>query len=94
MSTTFKSFLTEMTVKQQAAIIAKDLLGALQVKMVDDVDDNLIQRAREIEHKSIQTAAGPWIISLFKIANKMFARVDPPNKEDKQIYFVPADQEA
>jgi hypothetical protein len=93
MKITFKHFLTEMAIRQQAALMAKDLLGTLNVKIIDDVDDKLLQRAKETKHKLIDTAVGPWIISLFKVADKIFARVDPPNNEEKQTYFIPADQE-
>jgi hypothetical protein len=93
MKITFKEFLTEMAIRQQAALIARDLLGTLDIRVVDDVDDKLLQRAKETQHKLIDTAVGPWIISLFKVADKIFARVDPPNKEEKQTYFIPADQE-
>lgn len=92
--TTFKIFLAEMVTVQMAAKIAKDLLGTLDVTQVSNVPEDDIMQAREINHKYIDTAIGPWVISTFKHAGKVFARVQPPKgASSKTTYFIPKGQQ-
>ena len=52
------------------------------------IDDHLIDTAKIVANKLISSAAGPWIINVFKVAERLFARVDPPKgTEVKQTYF-------
>lgn len=94
MRTTFKLFLAEMATVQMAAKIAKDLLGTLDVDQMSEVPENDVMQARELKHKYVDTAIGPWVISLFKNAGKVFARVQPPKgASTKTTYFVPRGQQ-
>jgi hypothetical protein len=89
-SISFKQYLTEAQVKAQVAHIATNLLGTLDVEQVESLPDNVIDNAKEDKHKFIDTAGGPWIVSLFHYAGKYFARVDPPKGAGaKQTYFIP-----
>lgn len=89
----FKQFITEEFARAQAAKVAKNLLGVLSVEEVPEVPEKVIMGAREEGHKFIDSAAGPWIVSVFKHAGKMFARVTPPKGvEGRQTYFIPTGQ--
>lgn len=91
MKSTFKQYLIEIEIKKQIAIVARDLLGTLNYTTSKNIDDALLNTARQEKHKLIDTAFGPWVISAFKTATQRFVQVVPPRGLDDidPIYLFP-----
>lgn len=67
---------------------ASQLLGADNVLLINknDFDDSQLDQAKEETTKRVSSAAGNWILRLFKSAKEAFVQVQSPDR--KVIYFT------
>lgn len=85
----FKAFLAEQDLRKQIVYVAQDLLDSPIIK-IDTIKERDIETAKEVTHKFVNSAAGPWVINVFKAAWGKFIRIDPPKGYDgEKTFYVP-----
>lgn len=88
-----ESILSEMAVVDEIINTIKGMLVASRVKSVN-LDEDMVDTAKEKSERRIQSAAGPWIIKAFvsalKYGQKKFCICYPANNSTKVAMYVPA----
>jgi hypothetical protein len=80
MKTTFKQFLAE-SADDAVFKVAADFLDTTPANLESvpkSVEDEVLDKGKEIKHDFIKAAIGKWVVRLFTALNKKFARVEAP----------------
>lgn len=91
---TFRQFLAETAqVSARLERAAIDMLdidkSSERIETSSQMADHYIDTAKEEERDFVYSAAGPWIISIFKVGDLRFARVTaPPGAGNKHLFFI------
>jgi hypothetical protein len=59
-----------------------------------DFDDNLIDKAKELESERVEVAGGKWVLHLFQYRTALFVQIEDPERRLAYAYAVPAVKEA
>ena len=94
MKPTFKQFLEEGAIYDRVERLALQMLGSKNVHKTKTIGDDILDKAKEEEHRFVDSALGKWCVSIFILDKLRFARIEPPKGAmadgtiDKPDYFI------
>lgn len=89
MKTSFKKFIAESNAQIRVRSTVRQLLGTDQYTQRNGMDEKMLDKAKSVDHKFIDTPAGAWVAELLQTDNQQFVEVSPPKgMEVPCIYFI------
>lgn len=88
-SKTFKQFVAESNAQTRVRGVVRQLLKTDQYTQRGSIDEKMLDKAKSVDHKFIDTPAGAWVAELLQTDNQQFVEVSPPKgMEVPCIYFI------
>jgi hypothetical protein len=92
----FKSFLKEQEGQPQwkAEQLAKQWLGVSRIARRHAIPPADLEKVKEIAHKFVDSAEGPWVVSFHKGGNVAFVKLSAPKDfYEDPTYFTVQDKD-
>lgn len=89
MSKTFKKFLAENNAQVRVRNTVRQLFKTDQYTQRNSIDEKILDDAKSVDHKFIDTPAGAWVAELLQVGNQQYVEVSPPKgMEVPCVYFI------